>query len=179
MKWLLLWWWNISSLWPELLCGYYSSWAWLVRQKLLIYVRMFEIEMSCFISCPWHWLLKHSSKSIEVSTVETLYSTIYYSKYFIELHIDKSTQYVVLWTHKRHSIPRPLWSVFYEYFNRNWSCYKGFLLYHGWWWPADARPSASVIQSNAIIARSYITQFYIWYDNDFCFIRFCLYFAKV
>ena len=24
-----------------------------------------------------------------------------------------------------------LWSVFYEYFNRNWSCYKGFLLYFG------------------------------------------------
>ena len=24
-----------------------------------------------------------------------------------------------------------LWSVFYEYFNRNWSCYKGFLLYLG------------------------------------------------
>ena len=23
-----------------------------------------------------------------------------------------------------------LWSVFYKYFNRNWSCYKGFLLYH-------------------------------------------------
>ena len=22
-----------------------------------------------------------------------------------------------------------LWSVFYEYFNRNWRCYKGFLLY--------------------------------------------------
>ena len=22
-----------------------------------------------------------------------------------------------------------LWSVFYEYFNRNWACYKGFLLY--------------------------------------------------
>ena len=21
-----------------------------------------------------------------------------------------------------------LWSVFFEYFNRNWSCYKGFLL---------------------------------------------------
>ena len=40
-------------------------------------------------------------------TVETLYSTIYYSKYFIELNIDKSTQYVALWTHKRHSIPRP------------------------------------------------------------------------
>ena len=29
-------------------------------------------------------------------TVETLYSTIYYSKYFIELNIDKSTQYVAL-----------------------------------------------------------------------------------
>ena len=28
-----------------------------------------------------------------------------------------------------------LWSVFYEYFNRNWPCYKGFLLYHTveWW----------------------------------------------
>ena len=25
-----------------------------------------------------------------------------------------------------------LWSVFYEYFNRNWSCYKGFLLYQHW-----------------------------------------------
>ena len=33
--------------------------------------------------------------------VETLYSTIYYSKYFIELNLDKSTQYVALWTHKR------------------------------------------------------------------------------
>ena len=31
-----------------------------------------------------------------VCTVETLYSTIYYSKYFIELNIDKSTQYVAL-----------------------------------------------------------------------------------
>ena len=67
-----------------------------------------------------------------VDTVETLYSTIYYIKYFIELNIDKSTLYVALWTHKRHPTPRPLgelWSVFYEYFNRNWSCYKGFLLY--------------------------------------------------
>ena len=40
-------------------------------------------------------------------TVETLYSTIYYSKYFIELNFEKSTQYVALWTHKRHPIPRP------------------------------------------------------------------------
>ena len=24
-----------------------------------------------------------------------------------------------------------LWSVFYEHFNRNWPCYKGFLLYVG------------------------------------------------
>ena len=31
-----------------------------------------------------------------VCTVETLYSTIYYSKYFIELNNDKSTQYVAL-----------------------------------------------------------------------------------
>ena len=61
--------------------------------------------------------------------METLYSTIYDSKYFIELNIDKSTQYVALWTHKRH-LSGELWSVFYEYFNRNWSCYKGFLLYY-------------------------------------------------
>ena len=40
-------------------------------------------------------------------TVETLYSTMYYSKYFIELNFDKSTKYVALWTHKRHPIPRP------------------------------------------------------------------------
>ena len=26
-----------------------------------------------------------------------------------------------------------LWSVFYEYFNRNWPCYKGFLLYLDIW----------------------------------------------
>ena len=62
-------------------------------------------------------------------TMETLYSMIYYSKYFIELNVAKSTKYVALWTHKRHPIPRPFGSVFYEYFNRNWSCYKGFLLY--------------------------------------------------
>ena len=41
------------------------------------------------------------------NTVETLYNTIYYSKYFIELNFDKSTQYVAIWTHKRHPIPRP------------------------------------------------------------------------
>ena len=39
-------------------------------------------------------------------TVETLYSTIYYSTYFVELNIDKSTQYVALWTHKTlHTSP--------------------------------------------------------------------------
>ena len=48
----------------------------------------------------WNGLRYHN-------TVETLYSTIYYSKYFIELNINKSTLYVALWTHKRHSIPRP------------------------------------------------------------------------
>ena len=72
------------------------------------------------------------AKDCHSYTVETLYSTIYYSKYFIELHIGKSTQYVALWTHKRHpylALSGELWSVFYEYVNRNWSCYRGFLLY--------------------------------------------------
>ena len=65
-------------------------------------------------------------------TMETLYSTIYYSKYFIELNIDKCTQCVALWTHKNTpylALSGELWSVFYEYFNRNRLCYKGFLLY--------------------------------------------------
>ena len=79
-------------------------------------------------------MLKKSKYQLGHHTVETLYSTIYYSKYFIELNIAKSTKYGALWTHKRHSTPYlalsgELWSVFYEYFNRNWSCYKGFLLY--------------------------------------------------
>ena len=70
--------------------------------------------------------------SLHITTVETLYSTIYYSKYFIELNmislhnklpfeLTKDTPYLAL--------SGELWSVFYEYFNRNWSCYKGFLLY--------------------------------------------------
>ena len=69
----------------------------------------------CWWSPDQHFdfFLFNHNKSLFVSlhlktiTVETLYSTIYYSKYFIELNIDKSTQYVALWTHKRHPIPRP------------------------------------------------------------------------
>ena len=79
------------------------------------------------------WKLFHSKCPNHYCTVETFYSTIYYSKYFIELNFDKSTQYVALWTHKRHPIPRPfgrameclLWV-----FHWNWPCYKGFLLYN-------------------------------------------------
>ena len=55
-----------------------------------------------------------------------------------------------------------LWSVFYEYFNRNWPCYKGFLLYfkfflmgdkdmfilhgqyHGCWWPGATTRSQDI-----------------------------------
>ena len=53
------------------------------------------------------WSFSKHNLHAQGSTVETLYSTIYYSKYFIELNFDKSTQYVALWTHKRHPIPRP------------------------------------------------------------------------
>ena len=52
-------------------------------------------------------MLQTKVMSTSEITVETLYSTIYYSKYFIELNLDKSTQYVALWTHKRRPIPRP------------------------------------------------------------------------
>ena len=60
--------------------------------------------MRCAIINAWyiHW-----NTPSRFTTVETLYSTIYYSQNFIELNIDKSTQYVALWTHKRHPIPRP------------------------------------------------------------------------
>ena len=42
-----------------------------------------------------------------------------------------------------------LWSVFYEYFNKNWPCYKGFLLYSlqiiRWYiWPQPGRNPALV-----------------------------------
>ena len=87
---------------------------------------------------PHVWTDKSSVSSIKwlknrkICSVETLYSTIYYSKYFIELNmislhnmlpfeLTKDTPYLAL--------SGELWSVFYEYFNRNWSCYKGFLLY--------------------------------------------------
>ena len=36
-----------------------------------------------------------------------------------------------------------LWSVFYEYFNRNWSCYKGFLLYNLFWTMQNLKSRAS------------------------------------
>ena len=54
----------------------------------------------------------------------------YISSILISLHsmlpfeLTKDTPYLAL--------SGELWSVFYEYFNRNWSCYKGFLLY--WLW---------------------------------------------
>ena len=68
-------------------------------------------------------------------TVETLYSTIYYSKYFIELNIDTVSLHNMLLFELTKDTPYlalsgELWSVFYEYFNRNWSCYEGFLLYY-------------------------------------------------
>ena len=96
---------------------------------LIYYLNLYwlNLEVDRMSAC----LLGHNNW-IHCNTVETLYSTIYYSKYFIELNIDKSTLNVALWTHKRHpylALSGELWSVFYEYFNRNWSCYKGFLLY--------------------------------------------------
>ena len=39
----------------------------------------------------------------------------------VAFELTKDTPYLAL--------SGELWSVFYEYFDRNWSCYKGFLLY--------------------------------------------------
>ena len=102
----------------------HHKWAVLVSPSSLLeyWVKSVGADVASIVTVP-----------AERITVETLYSTIYYSKYFIELNFDKSTQYVALWTHKRHPIPRPfgrameclLWV-----FHWNWPCYKGFLLYH-------------------------------------------------
>ena len=76
-------------------------------------------------------LLRKILLEMQQDTVETLYSTIYYSQNFIELNIDKSTQYMPFELTKDTpylALSGELWSVFYEYFNRNWSRYKGFLL---------------------------------------------------
>ena len=43
----------------------------------------------------------------------------------LSFELTKDTPYLAL--------SGELWSVFYEYFNRNWPCYKGFLLY----WPSS------------------------------------------
>ena len=67
---------------------------------------LFGYERTAFAVVLWLRLI-HSFVENKTYTVETLCSTIYYSKYFIELNIDRSTLYVALWTHKRHPIPRP------------------------------------------------------------------------
>ena len=50
-----------------------------------------------------------------------------------------------------------LWSVFYEYFNRNWSCYKGFPLYIGMS-PVDQHALIELIQTqqNMVAAIKYV-----------------------
>ena len=53
-----------------------------------------SIFTESYISIPeGNGLVPDKQKAI---TVETLYSTIYYSKYFMELNFDKSTHYVAL-----------------------------------------------------------------------------------
>ena len=47
--------------------------------------------------------------------------TPYLARNMLPFELTKDTPYLAL--------SGELWSVFYEYFNRNWSCYKGFLLY--------------------------------------------------
>ena len=44
-----------------------------------------------------------------------------------------------------------LWSVFYEYFNRNWSCYKGFPLYYH---PAHNAINAAQMYLSLVITRT-------------------------
>ena len=77
-----------------------------------------------------HWLIGESDM---MKNVEKSWNHI--TKYFIELNIDKSTLLPFELTKDTPylALSGELWSVFYEYFNRNWSCYKGFLLFHTLW----------------------------------------------
>ena len=52
-----------------------------------------------------------------------------------------------------------LWSVFCEYFNRNWPCYKGFLLY-------NFIPDQNKLQSGVIITLSNIAWYRIQHGSD-------------
>ena len=52
-----------------------------------------------------------------------------------------------------------LWSVFYEYFNRNWSCYRGFLLYH-----IMSSMAHDIILSDSGIRQRQVTFQYKQYD---------------
>ena len=60
-------------------------------------ILIIQINFNMFIKyfLLW-WLHSPGFSELITCTVETLYSKIYYNKYFIELHIDKSTQYVAL-----------------------------------------------------------------------------------
>ena len=79
----------------HMLPGYYIVSGSRSRSQLDGWQGMFLCFWCCFVTV------------LFCDTVETLYNTIYNRKYFIELNIDKSTQYVALWTHKKHPIPRP------------------------------------------------------------------------
>ena len=98
------------------LCTKQVSRSWtrkIVNERVCYSVKYLAQYLIPELYCKSMWHLKNNDyinnvwRICNTNTVETLYSTIYYSKYFIELNIDKSTQYVALWTHKRHPIPRP------------------------------------------------------------------------
>ena len=58
-----------------------------------------------------------------------------------------------------------LWSVFYEYFNRNWSCYKGFLLYMRQWTGSSLVQRQVITWSNAGLFIIFIQENAI--ENDY------------
>ena len=53
-----------------------------------------------------------------------------------------------------------LWSVFYEYFNRNWPCYKEFLLYRLCQIKLSARVKRDRNRSDTDSNSPFLTQFY-------------------
>ena len=81
-----------------------------------------------------------------------LYSSILTSLHnMLPFELTKDTPYLAL--------PGELWSVFCEYLNRNWPCYKGFLLYYVW------KPVSSLNKTARCVRACIYNGMWFTYDN--------------
>ena len=106
------------------------AYIWVPNDRLLTWDILCEMCPSNIVICIFY-LLKFVYVTLLVQwrpfITRFIIANILSSSILISLHnmlpfeLTKDTPYLAL--------SGELWSVFYEYFNRNWSCYKGFPLY--------------------------------------------------